>query len=108
MDFKTFAQNKGKADKSNLGNSSSKNDNLNCNKGDSSDDMKKFVEDAVNSRKNKSQDELLSEIIENTTKQKKEGTLKDSDLDNFYNSVAPMLNNDQLGKLKSIMKMLKW
>lgn len=95
MDFKSFAKGKGKA----------KSSNNNGNK--SNDDLRKIVEDTVNSRKGKSQEELMSEIIDNAAKQRKEGKLNDADLDNFYNSVAPMLNKEQLARLKNIMKMLK-
>lgn len=117
MDFKTFAKGKGKADSNNTkskvnssnnkNNATSKKDSNKASQADNSDDMKKFVEDAVNSRKHKSQDELLSEIIETATKQRKDGTLNDADLDSFFNSVSPMLNGEQLSKLQNIMKMLK-
>lgn len=53
------------------------------------------------------QPKLISDIVALAEKNRKEGKLKNSDLDNFENKITPMLNGEQKKMLKKIMGMLK-
>lgn len=55
----------------------------------------------------KSQKDVWQAIIAQAEKGKKDGTLTNADLDNFYSSAYPILNGAQRQKLKSIIKKLK-
>lgn len=55
----------------------------------------------------KSQKDVWQAIIAQAEKGKKEGTLTNADLDNFYSSAYPILNGAQRQKLKSVIKKLK-
>lgn len=55
----------------------------------------------------KSEGQLLRTIIAEAEKGKREGRLTNADLDNFYNSVAPMVNGIQKKKLKEVIARLK-
>lgn len=55
----------------------------------------------------KSEDELLAAILSEAQKARKNGNLSDGDIDNFVNSVMPMLSASQQKKLMKIVKYLK-
>ena len=55
----------------------------------------------------KSEGQLWRTIIAEAEKGKREGRLSNADLDNFYNSVAPMVNGAQRRKLKEVIARLK-
>ena len=55
----------------------------------------------------KSQGQLWSTIIAEAERGKREGRLTNADLDNFYNSVAPMVNGAQRKKLREVIARLK-
>jgi len=55
----------------------------------------------------KSQAELISAIIKEAEKGKRAGTLKNSDLDNFKNTLSPFLDAKQRGYLVKVIERLK-
>ena len=67
-------------------------------------DLAKTVTAAMNG---KSEGQLLKTIIAEAEKGKREGRLTNADLDNFYNSVAPMVDGFKRKKLKEIIAKLK-
>ena len=54
-----------------------------------------------------SEKDIISAIMLEAEKGRKNGTLTDKDIDNFAATIAPMLNDTQRAKLKSIVKKLK-
>ena len=67
-------------------------------------DMAKVISSAMNG---KSENQLLKTIIAEAERGKREGRLSNADLDNFYNSVAPMVDGAKRKKLKEIIAKLK-
>ncbi len=70
--------------------------------------------DAMNAIKNfagkyegASESELLSEIMKEAEKGRKNGTLSDSDIDRFKSVLEPMLNSSQRAKLNKIVDKIK-
>ena len=55
----------------------------------------------------KSQGQLLQTIIAEAERGKREGTLTNADLDNFYNALSPMLDGFKRKKLKEVITRLK-
>ena len=55
----------------------------------------------------KSQGNLLQTIISQAEDAKKNGTLTNADLDNFYNNLAPLFDGLRRAKLKQIINKLK-
>lgn len=66
--------------------------------------LAKAVSKAMNG---KSQGQLLSTIIAEAEKGKKNGSLTNADLDNFYNALAPLLDGFKRKKLKEVIVRLK-
>lgn len=67
-------------------------------------DLAKTVSSAMNG---KSEGQLLKTILAEAERGKREGRLTNADLDNFYNSVAPMVDGMKRKKLKEIIAKLK-
>lgn len=55
----------------------------------------------------KSQGQLLQTIVAQAEQGKRDGTLTNADLDNFYNVVSPMLDGFRRKKLQQIITRLK-
>ena len=55
----------------------------------------------------KSSDEMIRAILKEAEKGRKNGTLSDSDIDNFASAVAPLLNDKQRKMLKLVVTRLK-
>lgn len=55
----------------------------------------------------KSEGQILQTIIEQAEQGKRDGTLTNADLDNFYATVAPMLDGFKRKKLQQIVAKLK-
>ena len=80
------------------------------NSGGNSNQMNNTVELAkVLSRamNGKSEGQLLQKIIAEAERCKREGTLTNADLDNFYNALAPMVDGFKRKKLKEVITRLK-
>ena len=53
------------------------------------------------------EEELIRAIVLEAEKGRRNGTLKDSDIDNFANMLYPMLNGAQRKQLEKIVKTIK-
>lgn len=84
-------------------NNSVKNTN-NINDVNSAVEFAKTVSQAMNG---KNEGQLLRTIIAEAERGKREGRLTNADLDNFYNSLSPMLDGFKRKKLKEVITKLK-
>ena len=66
--------------------------------------LAKAISKAMNG---KSQGQLLSTIIAEAERGKRNGTLTNADLDNFYNALAPIVDGFKRKKLKEVITQLK-
>ncbi len=85
-------------------------DDKNTNDAPKSQDMNDTVQlaKAVSKAMNgKSQGQLLSTIIAEAERGKRNGTLTNADLDNFYNALAPLVDGFKRKKLKEVITQLK-
>lgn len=55
----------------------------------------------------KSESQILRTIITEAERGKREGTLTNADLDNFYNALSPLLDGMKKRKLKEVIIKLK-
>ena len=55
----------------------------------------------------KSERQILGTIISEAERGKREGTLTNADLDNFYNALSPLLDGFKRKKLKEVITRLK-
>ena len=55
----------------------------------------------------KSEGQILATIIAQTEQGKRDGTLSNADLDNFYRTVAPLLDSFRRRKLQQVIAKLK-
>ncbi len=67
-------------------------------------EMAKIITKAMNG---KSASQILQTIISEAEKGKREGTLTNADLDNFYAAVSPVLDGAKRRKLKEVIARLK-
>lgn len=111
-DFKSYAQDNGGATAANSGSataagdakatgSDSKPSDANYNQ---TVNMAQMLAKAFNG---KSEGQILQTIIAQAEQGKRDGTLSNADLDNFYNTLAPLLDGFKRQKLKSIIQKLK-
>lgn len=66
-------------------------------------DMNRSIEELSQ----KSESELMSELLSVANSKRKDGTLDNSSLEEFRKAIAPSLNNEQLNKLNEIIDILK-
>ena len=66
------------------------------------DDLRKTAE----SYAQKTDNELLSEIIKTAQKGKADGSISNEDLNRFATSVSPMLNEEQRARLQSVLDII--
>ena len=67
-------------------------------------EMAKILSKTMNG---KSESQILRTIISEAERGKREGTLTNADLDNFYNALAPLLDGIKKRKLKEVITKLK-
>lgn len=112
-DFKSYSQNN--SQKANRGGdarareSGAQNNGGNQSKGASGDvnatvNMAAMLAKAFNG---KSEGQVLQTIIAQAEQGKRDGTLTNADLDNFYNTLAPLLDGFKRQRLKGIIARLK-
>lgn len=89
MNFKEYAKN-----------------NKSFSESDAEADLKKTYDETVKRMRGKSQKELMDEIVKEAERAKRDGRLDKAGLQNFYKTVAPMLDKNQLKKLKEIMDLI--
>ncbi len=100
-DFKSYAQNEGK----NKGNGQSTSDG-----GGKKENVEQTVNLAAMLAKafsGKGEGQIWQTILSQAEQGKRDGTLTNADLDNFYNAVAPMIDGFKRQKLKSVIAKLK-
>ncbi len=100
-DFKSYAQNEGK----NKGNGQSAPDG-----GTKKENVEQTVNLAAMLAKafsGKGEGQIWQTILSQAEQGKRDGTLTNTDLDNFYNAVAPMIDGFKRQKLKSVIAKLK-
>lgn len=66
-----------------------------------------FAKVVSKSMNGKNEGQLLRTIIAEAERGKREGRLTNADLDNFYNSLAPMVDGFKRKKLKEVITRLK-
>ncbi len=97
-DFKSYTQSGGSATDA-TGAQSGSSDNYN-----QTVNMAAMMAKAFNG---KSEGQILQTIIAQAEQGKREGTLTNADLDNFYNTLAPLLDGFKRQKLRQIIQKLK-
>lgn len=75
--------------------------------GGSAANMAELAATIAQAMNGKSQGQILQTIIAQAEQGKRDGTLTNADLDNFYAAIYPMLNAVQRKKLKGVMARLK-
>ena len=70
----------------------------------STQDMARYIAKAMNG---KSESQLWRSILAEAERGKREGRLTNADLDNFYNTISPMVDGAKRRKLKEIISRLK-
>jgi len=79
-----------------------------CNeKKDIKDEDKKKIEDIYNVYKDKSEDELINELLKSVESQKKQGTFNYENLCSQVNKVQAFLTDEQRNKLQFILEKIK-
>ena len=63
-------------------------------------------EDLVNKYKGKSSEELFNELIKVAGQEKAKGNLNKNQLNNIYNTLAPMMNETEKVNLKKLMDII--
>ncbi len=66
------------------------------------DDVKRMIDE----RSSKSESELMEELKQEVSKNKKEGKFTEQEVQNFKQTVTPFLNDEQKSKLDEIIKMI--
>ena len=67
-------------------------------------ELAKILTKAMNG---KSESQILRTIISEAERGKREGTLTNADLDNFYNALSPLLDGIKKRKLREVIMRLK-
>jgi len=68
--------------------------------------MNMNYEDLVNKYKNKSSNELYEELLKVAQTEKAKGNLNKSQLNNIYNTLAPMMNETERENLKKLIEII--
>ncbi len=98
-DFKSYSQSGGQPDKKQENAGAQGNANV-----EQTVNMAATLAKAFNG---KSEGQILQTIIAQAEQGKRDGTLTNADLDNFYNTLAPLLDGFKRQKLKGIIARLK-
>ena len=68
---------------------------------------KESLEEAAERMSRLSPDQLTATLYSEVAKAKQSGTLKEGDLQAFCDSVAPLLNEEQIAKLRELIRQLE-
>ena len=96
MDFRQYSENKKNEKTKNTGND----------RRFGEEEVRRTYDDTVKRMRGKSQKELMDEIVKEADKARREGRLDGERLKNFYDTVEPMLDKNQLKKLKEIISVI--
>jgi len=94
-DFKSYSDDGKKPSDENAGNKSDVNSTV---------ELAKALSKAMNG---KSESQILRTILAEAERGKRDGTLTNADLDNFYNALYPLLDGFKRKKLKEVITRLK-
>ncbi len=72
--------------------------------GVAAEELTKKIASAYNGKSNA---DMLRGILAEAEKNKRAGTLSNEEIDHFYNSFAPMLDNQQRKRLRAVVERLK-
>ena len=104
-DFKSYTQNGGNSGQGRTNGAGAQNgsssDNSNLNQ---TVNMATMLAKAFNG---KSEAQILQTILAQAEQGKRDGTLTNADLDNFYSTLAPLLDGFKRKKLQSVIQRLK-
>ena len=103
-DFKSYTQNGGATTAGSAGNTNNNTAKPSDGNYNQTVNMAAMMAKAFNG---KSEGQILQTIIAQAEQGKREGTLTNADLDNFYNTLAPLLDGFKRQKLKQIIIKLK-
>lgn len=95
----------------NTGNSTNNDNNFNNlnEKSDKNINFKKNeYEEIINKYKDKPQEELENDLMNEAERLKSEGKLSSSQLENLSNTISPFLNQQQKDLLQTLIGKLKW
>lgn len=70
-------------------------------------DVAQMAAKMMGSFNGKSEADLMKAIYKEAEKNRRAGTLSDAELDNFYNTLSPMLDTAKRKKLGAVIKKLK-
>ena len=70
-------------------------------------DTRQNVESIINEYADKSENELMGELMREVAKGRANGTLSNGDIDNFYAQAAPLMTAEQKKKLDNIIGIIK-
>lgn len=71
------------------------------------EEQSKKVEEIYDKFKDKNEDELMSELLNNVAKQKQDGTFNYNSIAETVEKLSPFLNADQKLKIKEILQKIK-
>ena len=71
------------------------------------DNVKDTINDFARQYEGKSENELISAILKEANRRRKNGTLTNADIDKYYSMLYPMLNDSQRKQLDKIVQKLK-
>ncbi|MDE6585125.1 MAG: hypothetical protein K2K80_00385 [Clostridia bacterium] len=94
-DFKSYSNERPEKPQGNTDNTASYNNTV---------ELAKVLSKAMNG---KSEGQILHTIIAEAERGKREGTLSNADLDNFYNALSPLLDGFKKRKLREVIQKLK-
>jgi len=70
-------------------------------------DVQNMTAELAKAMRGKSEQEIWNAILAQAEQGKKDGTLTNADLDNFYNALAPFVDGFKKQRLKSVIARLK-
>ena len=76
-------------------------------KEEKTENLKDLITSLAGKYNGKDENEILAAILKEAEKGRKNGTLKDGDIDNFAAMLSPLLNAKQKEVLKKVVKKLK-
>ena len=106
MDFESFCE-EYKPKNENQKKSSFGNNNPKVNFDKKTDFNEEYLKEKIEKYKSYDNEQLLSELLKEVNKQKKNGNLTDKKISDIYGGLSPFLDESQKQKLNDIIKMLR-
>ena len=70
-------------------------------------DQQENLRKTAEAYRNKSDDELLNDIIKTVTQGKQDGSFSEEGLQQFIKNVSPMLNQEQIERLNHVIEIIR-